>query len=566
MDDTPSPYFKNDYPELWLPPAGAATDYISRMYQPTTADNQLGTAINRSLDRYYPHAFINPDNGRLLVLGSSAVDDPLTSGTNYQMNPLTLAWSGVYPYDNGPQDDVPNTRRDYPSAVMVDGIIIKCGGTNTGEEGSTAQEAVDHACFMKLTDAYGNLTGYTKNQWYKAPDTGTTAGKMVLSRKNHTLVALPDGKVIAFGGNTKRNNPDNQNGNVIVGAEDRTQPEMFDLDSPNSAWALLKQPISTERIGRPYHSVALLLPDARVIVAGGEQEFGMNGFDNDKQTMQIFAPPYGGNDLEADWRDEQPTITLPGGASTMDIAFGTTFNVSLGAAGLRSIDKVCLISLGSTTHAFNANQQFIYLHRGHSANLSQGSVTLTAPTSTDHCRPGYYMMFAVDENGIPSNAKIVRLRDYDAFGLFKAVMGENKGTTYEASSVNQVKLSENRDFGFRIIPNSSHDAEVVIEAVGDHEKMTKFRIDVECRSTVSGQNPTLTCQVQNIATNTWETVGTSTVTSTEQVHRFTSPTFAQTGDYFQLADNPFRFNVRLRWSSGSAYSVKMDSIKVGVRP
>ena len=59
----------------------------------------------------------------------------------------------------------------------------------------------------------------------------------------------------------------------------------------------------------------------------------------------------------------------------------------------------------AATHANDMNQRYIPLSVAH----RPGGVTLTPPATADIATPGYYMLFLVNDLGIPSVAKFVRL-------------------------------------------------------------------------------------------------------------------------------------------------------------
>ena len=71
-----------------------------------------------------------------------------------------------------------------------------------------------------------------------------------------------------------------------------------------------------------------------------------------------------------------------------------------------SITKVSLIALGSVTHAFDMNQRFTWLTFSKTAS----GLTIQAPTNRNTAPPGYYMLFILTSNGVPSKARIIRLR------------------------------------------------------------------------------------------------------------------------------------------------------------
>ncbi len=58
------------------------------------------------------------------------------------------------------------------------------------------------------------------------------------------------------------------------------------------------------------------------------------------------------------------------------------------------------------THSFNETQRINVL--AHSQ--ASGGLNVTAPSSANVAQPGDYMLFVLNGNGVPSVAKIVRLR------------------------------------------------------------------------------------------------------------------------------------------------------------
>src|SRR5207245_4037894 len=69
------------------------------------------------------------------------------------------------------------------------------------------------------------------------------------------------------------------------------------------------------------------------------------------------------------------------------------------------IASVSLLGLGSVTHAFNQAQRFVPI----AFQQASGGLTITAPANGNVAPPGYYLLFPVDTNGVPSVAPIVRI-------------------------------------------------------------------------------------------------------------------------------------------------------------
>ena len=134
---------------------------------------------------------------------------------------------------------------------------------------------------------------------------------------------------------------------------------------------------------RAYHSTALLLPDGRVVSAGDDVNGG-----TDRDTAEIYEPPYL-------FKGARPTIT----SAPTSAQIGTTFNVDTPDT---NITKATLVAPGATTHANDMNQRYIPLTVAQRA----GGVTLTAPASAELATPGYYMLFLLNAQGVPSSRQV----------------------------------------------------------------------------------------------------------------------------------------------------------------
>jgi hypothetical protein len=66
------------------------------------------------------------------------------------------------------------------------------------------------------------------------------------------------------------------------------------------------------------------------------------------------------------------------------------------------------VRLSSVTHSFNQNQRFNDL----TATISRGGggLYLTTPTNGNLCPPGHYMLFLLNDQGVPSVAHIIQVK------------------------------------------------------------------------------------------------------------------------------------------------------------
>lgn len=216
--------------------------------------------------------------------------------------------------------------------------------------------------------------------------------QMSFPRRQHNATILPDGTVLVTGGTRSGGAGPPENFNNLDPGQPVHVAELWDPVSGH--WT----PLAAEKVDRCYHSTAVLLPDGKVLSAGGGEFFPIEAVteENDPadthRDAQIFSPPYL-------FKGPQPVISS---APDM-VSYGETFHVKTTQAN--DIQTITWIGLSSVTHSFNTGQRFVKLDPRPSAD----GLDLTAPNSPDTCPPGYYMMFLVTHEGVPSVAKILQV-------------------------------------------------------------------------------------------------------------------------------------------------------------
>ena len=143
---------------------------------------------------------------------------------------------------------------------------------------------------------------------------------------------------------------------------------------------------------RNYHSVANLLPDGRIFTGGG-------GLCGDCETNHadgaIFTPPYL---LNADG-SEKPRPHIISGVPA-DVAHGQQLTVTTDMP----IDKFALIRAGAATHSVDNDQRRIPLT---SRKTAANTYELDIPADPGVALPGTYMLFALNQQAVPSKAAIL---------------------------------------------------------------------------------------------------------------------------------------------------------------
>jgi N-acetylneuraminic acid mutarotase len=150
-------------------------------------------------------------DGQVLVAGGSSVSGAAFASSEIY-DPTTAVWS--------PAGDMKYARDRHTATLLDDGRVFVVGGTNPAGENSLFAELYD-------------------------PDTGSwsLAEKMPTALTRPAAALLGDGRVLVVAGST-----------FVV------------YDPANDAWS------STDYVGSPRRSQVALLPDGRVLLAGGDRE------------------------------------------------------------------------------------------------------------------------------------------------------------------------------------------------------------------------------------------------------------------------------------------------------
>jgi hypothetical protein len=266
-------------------------------------------------------------------------------------------------------EDFPNpTRHTWGSGVLLPGDA----------NGSTRVALIGGVDRASLPDT-GTSTPLPGVQTFDEanPAAGwTSAPPLNNGRAHHNTVQLPDRSMVTVGGGYGILNGNRRSGDAAI----HRNIELYDPGT--GQWSL--GPAQDEL--RTYHSTALLLPDGRVMSAGDD---GYGGTSND--TVEIYEPPYL-------FKGPRPTIASAPGSVT----YGDAFTVGTSADATKAV----LMAPAAVTHANDMSQRHVPLQ---ATAGPAGTLTVQAPAEPELAPATYYMLFVLNDQGVPSVAKFIRL-------------------------------------------------------------------------------------------------------------------------------------------------------------
>jgi len=292
---------------------------------------------------------------------------------------------------------IPELDAESGAVTYPEGRILILGGG--GAEGKGEPELPEDGALNSYTPATSTAEildlGSAAREWVY------TREPMHYGRVMPDSILLPTGKVLVVGGGQT-----GQSGGLLahftstdVGGRPNKgatqpvhEPELFDPDT--ETWAKLC-PKPVERL---YHTTALLLPDARVLVAGHDGALNMAPYDQSHYELELYSPPYL-FDLSGQLAARPEIVSAPD-----SITYGQDFEVRTPSAA--NIERVTLIRQSSVTHQTNTDQRYVGLAV---LEVGDGRLRLAAPPGGGVAPPGHYMLFVVDQMGVPSVAHWLRL-------------------------------------------------------------------------------------------------------------------------------------------------------------
>jgi len=353
----------------------------------------------------YAHTFLMPSGKMFVQANLSTILWDYNQNQETPLPPMPNGVARVYPA-SGATAMLPLTpANNYTPTVLF------CGGSDLP------------------ADAYGSYSGPQINVWEHSasqdcqritpePTDGsqpqyTQDDNMLEPRTMGQFIILPDGTLLVVNGGT--------NGTAGYGQATGQTPNFNDLPfdesyatgpvgtpaiyNPNmpagQRWS--NQGLGNSQIPRLYHSSAILLPDASVMIAGSNPNIDYNNtaYYSTEYRAEVFYPPY----------FSSPTRPKPTGTPSKLTYGGPSFDLQVDPSGYTGDANaaaknttVVLMRPGFTTHAMNMGQRMLQLNNTYTVN-DNGTLTLhvsQVPPNPNILTPGPVFLFVV-VNGIPSN-------------------------------------------------------------------------------------------------------------------------------------------------------------------
>ncbi len=337
----------------------------------------------------YPFVYVLPD-GRLFIHGNTRTYflDVATNTVEALPTRTQLKTSRTYPSEGSTVLLPLRPEDNYQAKVMILGGGVSCSFVPSKSTNCGQGQPIDPSGNPIQTSCQGDF----RDDWpstnqcevlnTSALDQGwQVVAPMTNPRVMPDAVLLPDGTVFVCGGSS-------------TGTADAARTPVMQAEIYNPAtnkWTS----VASMHVPRLYHAAAILLPSGEVMTSGTDKFYNVPPFDHAENRVEVFKPPYL-------FKGARPTIA----SVTNQVGYGELFSVFTPDAA--SIDYACFIAPSAATHSLNMQQRWVGLKAMGSA--PSGELLLEAPLNGAIAPPGYYMLFLVNKNGAPSEAKFVNLK------------------------------------------------------------------------------------------------------------------------------------------------------------
>ena len=387
---------------------------VPEVYDPLT-DRTIALENARRIFPVYPQAEVvqtglGPEDWKVCAIGGPAAplnpNDPFLAGAPntkfdgpYNGNTYCL---DVLAALRDPNRDVAGQNHWTELAQVGDGEDYCCPTASLTEIGPNGM-TLSHKLVMFSSKEPGTRRP-TKSTYMidlaSAAPLWERQADLIQTGSFYKAVVLPDGKVLVTSGKDGTRPLQNYEERNVLPVQ------MFDPASGTVT------KLSKTTVSRGLHGNALLLPDASVMIMGddrinlvppGDRAYPAGDPDWGVANGQIFKPPY----LFQNAEDEaaRPAIV----SAPDEISYRQQFDVKVAGSASR-IASVSIIRTDFDTHSLESGEKYVKLYFRVKGTPADGVLRIDAPALAAQALQGHYMLFVIDDAGVPSVAKHVRLK------------------------------------------------------------------------------------------------------------------------------------------------------------
>lgn len=348
-----------------------------------------------AFQRWYPTMVSLPD-GRMVMLGGSDINGRGVS------TPEIYTYGEGWTTLTGAVDGEIGRSSSYPRAFVNDegDIVYMATGRGTDSEVEVMKLNVDgNGSLTQIGSVPFSIAWDAPAVMYEAgkvlvqdAQTGlwsmdingdqpsfTRVGTLSQERNWSNMTTLADGTVLINGGTSNGNTEAGADHTAVIwNPDDNSLTYTVDEDNP-----------------RLYHSASVLLNDGTLLSLGG----GSAGMaENNYLDGQVYLPPYLYDD-NGNLAD-RPLVT----DAPEDVDPGETFTITVDTAS--DIQRLTLVQNGAATHALNMGTRMVELE----FTMGEGNtLQVTMPELADGVLAGAWMLFAWNNEGVPSVAPMINV-------------------------------------------------------------------------------------------------------------------------------------------------------------
>jgi hypothetical protein len=367
----------------------------------------------------YPYMYLLP-NGDAALAGPGKQDSAIlnTATALNRAAPPGSAWTQIPPQRWPSQAHQGGTGAIEPDMGAFAGswkLLAMAGADDAGRGFHLARKTVDRLDAEGIPTAIG---------W-----THDAQDDLNRARFYPNNVLLPDGGIAVVGGGVgadyrTASSPEDpaSAGNYYIGNPAPPAGQTIEDPPIDRKRVELRNPGErTWRLGaaqqewRTYHSTAWLLPDGRIVSAGDDGNMKLTA---DRDNAEIYWPPYL---FDGDRCAPRPVIrgvgapNPPPGAPRQwaTLTYNEPFGVfsEHASAGMTAV----LVAPSATTHGVDMNQRVIPL--AVNSTVPGGGLNAMSPPNANVAPPGYYLLFVLDADGTPAEARWVHVLPQPAAGV-----------------------------------------------------------------------------------------------------------------------------------------------------